>query len=178
MMGEQKLERPLGLKLIIAYNVILLILILISIMTFGWGLGGGGVIGILGVLALYYGLWKMKKDWMYLFIFLVAVSTIYYIYSMLFIEVTDIIFAILNSISIYWLYTHRNLFVEPEKGKSALGTKSEWIRVGLILLGVVGIPIILSIINFDYLLYGILAIPLWIIFVWFFIPRLLKRRKK
>lgn len=44
-------------------------------------------------------------------------------------DVLSMVFAILNSISIYWLCINRNIFKEPEKGKNVLGTKSEWIRV-------------------------------------------------
>ncbi len=119
-MAQEKLERPLGLKLILAYGVILLILTLVSITSFI-----GLIIGILFPFALYYGLWKMEKDWMYSFIILVSISilvsilSIYYIYSTLFVDITGIIFVALDSVSICWLYSNRNIFIEPERGKSA-----------------------------------------------------------
>ena len=140
--------------------------------------GYGGFIGLLYIFALYYGLWKMEKDWMWVLVFGLLLSTVFYVYSMfVYLDVFSMIFVILNSISIYWLYTNRNIFKEPEKGKSALGTKSEWIRVGLIILGTIGILVLSFSVAQDYILYGILFIPVWIIFVWFILPRIYKRLK-
>jgi len=173
-MAERKLKRPMGVKLILAYNILHLLFIFYSM-----ALGYGGFIGLLYIFALYYGLWKMKKDWMWVLVFGLILSTAFYVYSMFVsLDVFSMIFVILNSISVYWLYTNRGIFIKPEKEKSALGTKSEWIRAGLIILGIIGIPISLGMINSDYILYGILGIPIWIIFVWFIVPKLVKRIKK
>lgn len=170
---RSKIKRSDAVNLIILYNIIHLVFILYSIMS-----GYDGFIGLLYIFALYYGLWKMKRDWMYLLVFGMIVSTIYYIHLMLtFIDVFSMVFSVLNSISIYWLYSNRSLFTESEKGKSALGTKSEWIRGGLILLGIIVIPITIAMINFDYMIYGILSTPIWIIFVWFLLPRIHRRIK-
>lgn len=168
-------ERPLGIKLILAYNILHLFFIFYSMIS-----GYGGIAGILYILALYYGLWKMKKDWMYLLIFGMIASTVYYLYQMFaYTDVLSMTFGILNAISVYWLYSKRSIFIEErKKGKSVLGTKSEWIRVGLVILGIICIPITIAIINFDYMLYGILSIPIWIIFVWFLLPRIFNTKKK
>jgi len=173
-MTQEKLERPMGVKLILAYNVVLIVFILSML-----GSGGGGVIGLLFLFSLYYGLWRMKKDWMYVFVFLTFISTIYYIYSALFIDIYSIIFAILNSVSIYWLYSNKDIFIKPEKGKNALGTKSEWMRLGLIILGVFAIISVSSLVMTDsnYIIYVLLAIPIWIIFVWFFMPKIFGKKK-
>ncbi|MEM7818497.1 MAG: hypothetical protein QXP52_03355 [Candidatus Aenigmatarchaeota archaeon] len=169
-MVEEKLKRPLGLKLIIIYDILHLMFVFFSISA-----GYGGVVGILYIIALYYGLWKMRKDWMYVVIIGKLISTMGYSYFMFtYLSPLTLLFIILNIISIYWLYTNRNIFKEPEKG-SALGTKSEWIRFGLIVLGII-IMFILGAINFEYLGYGILALPIWVIFVWFVVPRLMKKK--
>lgn len=160
-MVEKKLKRPLALKLIFLYSLFSIPLSFILLPFY--------------IIALYYGLWKMRKDWMWsMFLFLIL-STITNVYNMFIsFNVFSLIFIVLNIISIYWLYTNRNIFKEPEKG-SVFGTKSEWIRVGLIIFGIV-IMFILGAIKIEYLGYGILALPIWIIFVWFGIPKLLKKR--
>jgi hypothetical protein len=177
-MAEQKLKRPMGVKLILAYNILHLLFIFYSM-----ALGYGSFIGILYIFlyifSLYYGLWKMREDWMWVLVFFLILSTAFYIYSMFVsLDVFSMILVILNIISVYWLCANKNIFIKPEKGKSALGTKSEWIRVALIILGIIVIPISLGMINSDYILYGILAIPIWIIFVWFIVPKLVKRIRK
>lgn len=118
--------------------------------------GYGGFIGlgaILMIFGLYYGLWKMRKDWMGLVGFLLAVSTVIYIFYAI-IEALDIvgmIIIVLNILSIYWFYSHRNLFIEPEKGKSTLGTKKEWKIIGIILITLVVIILIsIFLINMMY----------------------------
>jgi hypothetical protein len=117
-MAERKLKRPMGVKLILAYNILHLLFIFYSM-----ALGYGGFIGLLYIFALYYGLWKMKKDWMWVLVFGLILSTAFYVYSMFVsLDVFSMIFVILNSISVYWLYTNRDIFIKSEKEKSALGT--------------------------------------------------------
>lgn len=160
-MVEKKLKRPLALKLIFLYSLFSIPLSFILLPFY--------------IIALYYGLWKMRKDWMYVVIIGKLISTMGYSYFMFtYLSPLTLLFIVLNIISIYWLYTNRNIFKESEKG-SVLGTKSEWIRVGLIVWGII-IMFILGAINFEYLGYGILALPIWIIFVWFGIPKLMKKR--
>lgn len=132
-MIENKLERPLPVKLILLFNVLHVTFIIISMLS-----GYGGFVGLLFIIALYYGLWKMKKDWMVLVIFAMIVSTVYYIFLIFaYLDVIAILIVILNIISVVWLFKHRNIFIEPEKGKSALGSKKEWMIVGIIILGLI-----------------------------------------
>lgn len=56
-MVKEKLERPMDVKLILTYNVLHLLFILYSVAT-----GYGDSIGLLYIFALYYDLWKMRKD--------------------------------------------------------------------------------------------------------------------
>ncbi len=146
-MAQGKLERPLGLKLILAYGVIYFILSLGSMITLGAGLVGF-VFNIFFLFSLY-GLWKMKKDWMYAFIFLVSISILVsilsiYTYSTFLIRSINIIFVTLHSISICWLYPNRNIFIEPEKGKST--------RLVLIMLGVIAILFLAIILTYESML--------------------------
>jgi len=171
------LKRPLGLKLILIYNLLLLCLIIHSIILYGWGLARGGVIGILYLLALYYGLWKMRRDWMFVFLFITILSTFFHLFIMIFADISYILIVFFNILSIYWLYTHRNIFIKP-KGKSAVGTLDEWLRLALIIIGIVLVPLGILIYNIDYAVYAFLFIPIWIVFVWFFIPKIYKKTKR
>lgn len=135
-------KRPLGIKLILAYVIFLQILAFVS---------NPGIAGLIAILiysyTLYSGLWKMKKDWMTLFAAGLIILSIIYIYYWFVspISVFYPIFVTLNILSLKWLYSHRKLFIEPEKGKSALGTKKEWI-----ILGIVVILIIIMFLAFIY----------------------------
>ena len=66
-------------------------------------------------------------------------------------------------------------FVGNKKGKEQTGDKSEWIKLGLIVLGMVTIPSALVLTGLD-ILYGLVGIPVWIIFIWFGIPKILKQK--
>lgn len=105
-MGGKKFKRPLGVKLILAYNILHIIFIIYSMVA-----GYGGIISILYIFALYYGLWKMRKDWMFLLLFGLVISTLFYLYQMfIYLDLLSMLFVILNSASIYWLYANRKLF--------------------------------------------------------------------
>ena len=168
----KKLGRPLGVKLILLYNILILILVIFSMLA-----GYGGFLGILYIVALYFGLWKMRRDWMWFLVFSMSITTVYYIYSMFaFLDVLSIIFITFNTVSIIWLINHRNIFIEPRRGKSALGTKGEWVKTILTLVGIFGIPIAVMLIDFNYIIYALLSIPIWLILVWVVFPRIYRKR--
>lgn len=136
-MGEE-VKRPLEVKLITVSLLIQAFLIIIIRL-----MGGFGIIGILFFIALYYGLWKMKKDWMYLLIFGMSISIIISFYSF-FVEIVgglgifsviDLAIGLVNLLSIAWLFSNRNLFTQS-KG-SGLGSKKEWMIILIVLAALV-----------------------------------------
>lgn len=179
-MVEQMVERPLAVKLIFVYVTLqilasLYFTVLVESNYFA-------LLGILlAVLALYHGLWEMKKEWMYFLVVLLSLGVIFNIFAMITTNLFSGLDALLSLIAIGWLILNRGIFIEPEgksASKRAFGTKSGLIRRGLILLGIIGILALVFIypdMNINYIL---LAVPIWIIFVWFFLPKILGERIK
>ena len=132
---KKEVKRPLALKLIIVFLILEVILFIIIKL-----IGGFAFVGLLFILALYYGLWEMKRDWMYLLIFGMVISVIVSIYGF-FIEIgivgifslIDLGIAFLNIFSIGWLFNNRNLFEKSESKGSFWGTKKEWLIILLII---------------------------------------------
>jgi hypothetical protein len=54
--------------------------------------------------------------------------------------------------------------------------KSDWQKLALIVIGIFAIPIILLSINYNFAGYALLLIPIWVIFVWKILPRIIKRK--
>ena len=128
---KEEVKRPLIVKLIIALIIYQLIMIVINM-----ALGNFGVIGWLVIPAVYFGLWKMKRDWMYLLVFLMSTSQIVNVYLILSTIFTDfnyfyfIDFAviILNVLSISWLLFNRDLFTKSEKKSNSINKKEKNIK--------------------------------------------------
>jgi membrane protease YdiL (CAAX protease family) len=72
-------------------------------------------------------------------------------------------------------YKAGKTYKETKKLSIKLGTESEWIRVGLIILSITCIPILLLLISLDYMLYGILFMPLCFYLV--YLTRIYKKLK-
>lgn len=161
----EQLKRPLILKLILVYSIL--------------NIPNSPLLLVIYIIALYYGLWKMKREWMWVVVIFLIISTLVHIYRIIVsLNPLLMILVVLNLISIFWLYNNRNIFKKPEKG-SDIGTKSEWIRLGIIIFGIIAIILLVllfGITNSDYIIYGILAIPVWIVFVWFILPKFVKKK--
>jgi len=117
-MGEVK--RPLVVKLFIILIIYQIIMIFVAMI-----LGNFAVIGWLLLPAVYFGLWKMKRDWMYFLLFGWSISQFvnaYLIFSTIFKNFNyfyfiDFATIILNVLCICWCIFNRNLFIKSEKKK-------------------------------------------------------------
>ncbi len=128
-MAKEK-ERPLAVKLIVAYIIIYFIYVIFSMLAgYGWiGLGA-----IIMILALYNGLWKMQKAWMHVVVFLLALNTVFYLLFMAVLDYSYIdswlalietgVIILLNCLSIAWLMKNTKLFNDSEKDSKRGGGK-------------------------------------------------------
>jgi len=134
---KSNLKRPLTLKLIIAYCMLQLLFVILSIVA-----GYGGYIGfgaVLLVAGLYYGLWKMEREWMWVVVFILGVTTaLYMIYAADGLNIIGVMIIILNVLSMHWLYTHKNIFSEPVK------KKNNWLKIVVIIFAAIIILIIIG----------------------------------
>lgn len=137
-----KVKRPLAVNLIIIYIVILFIFGVYSI-TLGYG-GFIGLGDILLILGLYYGLWKMQREWMHVVIFLLGLTTAIHVllFSIQGINAIGVTIVVLDILSLYWLGSHRNIFIKPERGVSRAA------KIGLIILIAIFILIIFGVIAY------------------------------
>ena len=136
------MKKPLALNLIIVYIILLIISNLyFSIVEYGVPIIGLGT--ILLFVGLYYGLYRMQRDWMWVVVFLLGISTILlfvfliifeYLYTI--IVITFVLNIILNVLSIYWLCANRNLFEHENKGKGRLNL-SRGDKICLVILAVI-----------------------------------------
>lgn len=151
-----------------------------------------GVFGLIGII-LYFlairSLWRMEKSWLW-WVYVILVGGIlfnglsFYWWGFTFLYWIDwfvVGASIVNVLCLYWLFKNRNLFVEPPKPKPKTKEekrkeKGEWKKTGLILVGLlIFYPIFFSLnSNPDYIFYSLLFIPIWIIFIWFILPKLVK----
>ena len=159
-------ERPLILNLIIIYILAFLAYAFISMIA-----GYGGIVGlgsILMLLGLYYGLWKMQKDWMHIVVFLLVISTLLQLY----VAYVFLIFAaeipyfeliagliefgviiLLNALSIGWLLSNSKLFHEkPKKKDEKPKGKYSFFRRGEFVMGIIMLILLLLLIVSLYLM--------------------------
>jgi hypothetical protein len=114
----KKTTRPLILNLIILWLILLIIFtpfilqeLTFTIIIFGL---------IFFVFCIYYGLWKMKKQWMWIVILILVFTIIFFLFFIFLVlssgeEIKGLIYpsviVLLNILSIFWLFTHKNLFI-------------------------------------------------------------------
>jgi hypothetical protein len=116
---KEEVKRPLVVKLFI-----ILIIYQIIIIAVNMALGNFGAIGWLLLPAVYFGLWKMERNWMYFLLFGWSISQVgnaYLIISNLknfnILFLIDFAVVILNVMAISWCIFNRNLFSKSEKKK-------------------------------------------------------------
>jgi len=88
-------KRPLVLKIIIAYYILV-----IAAGSFQYLLSS-----IVSAIVLYYGLWKMKRLWMHLFILRVVIGLVRF-----WLKTGFDIFNIIDIAAVCWLILNRKLF--------------------------------------------------------------------
>ena len=178
---RKKFKRPLFIKLISIYIAIFIVLSIFRFIFIGVSIAELVDI-VLIILCLYFCMWKMNKSWMYLTVAILILGIISIFDGLTFkwvfnytnstYSIISSIFTILlNSLSIFWLLRNRNLFTGTSK---FIGAKKDWIKGGLIFFGMAMIIALFLIFFPDYSILGIPIIILWIIFIWFILPRIIK----
>lgn len=148
-----------------------------------------GWIGLIFYLSAINSLWKMKKNWLWYVYLVLGAGIVFNVLSFYWwgfnwlnwIDWLVITQSGINITCIHWLYKNRNLFIESKPPTKTIAEKQkekgEWKKVGLIVLGMFGIPILIILINPNYILYAFFSIPIWAIFVWFLLPRIYRKTK-
>jgi hypothetical protein len=163
------IKRPLAAVLILAYVTLSRMVAILFPDAAGVNIGVAIVSGLIGSFIAYKAIWRMQRDWMYLMLAGLCLTALL---SLL--QIPQNIFTVFDVmilfVSIAWLVINKELFHEGD----GAGTKGEWIRVGLIVVGALGIPLLAIYFTPDLLLYAAVLIPLWIAFVWFVLPRFIR----
>ena len=95
------IKRPMILKIIIAYYLLATLFILVvATGSFKYVLSS-----IVSAIVLYYGLWKMKRLWMHLFVLRVVLGIVYF-----WPQTGFSVFYIFDIAAVCWLLLNRKLF--------------------------------------------------------------------
>lgn len=170
-------EKPLVLNLIILYLILFLVYNLYSLVT-----KNAPAVGLLIIFGIY-GLVEMKKEWVWITIFLLVVFELYYSYYLWTIDFFNLIgitLLILNLFVIGWLYKNISLFRNFETNQEFVerifGGKDEWIKLGLTGLGIFIVILLMTFTKiYTYAAQVLLGLLLWIVFVWIILPLIIRK---
>jgi hypothetical protein len=186
---------PNAVKLIIIYSILNLVYgsfvrtFYTPILAFGLIVSAAAL--AIHIYIIYRGLWKMERYWMEIFAFFKGIGTVFSISFLalvlmqfgvvgLLYGADALVIVLLDIIIINWLYRNRTTFAKDTspKAKSALGTKSEWIKLALTLAGILTVPGWLISADFKNMNIALAFIVGWMIFVWLILPEIFKLSRK